>query len=144
MIIDIMKTSMKKSLFIVLVIIGLSGVMVLGSTLGTISTPIQTVYSSSAQGTSDDEDQPDEPRDDEPADEPEPEPEPEPAVEPADETNPEPLDDNGGLIEKEKECTKGEYDNNGKCTKIPNCVYPETWSPTLEICRVFPWWLTLR
>jgi hypothetical protein len=24
----------------------------------------------------------------------------------------------GGVTEKEKECPKGEYDNNGKCTKI--------------------------
>jgi hypothetical protein len=59
--------------------------MVLWNTLGTILTPIQTVYTSSTQETSDDEDQPDKPRDDEPA------------VEPADETNAAPLDDNGGL-----------------------------------------------
>lgn len=50
----------------------------------------------------------------------------------------------GGLIEREKECPKGEYDNNGKCTKIPVCTPPETWSWAEEKCRPFPWWLTMR
>lgn len=76
---------MIKSLFLLLTVIGLSGVMIVGSTLG--NTPIQPVYSSSAQETTDE--QQDEPTDDEPVDE----PEPEPVAEPVDETNPDPLDE---------------------------------------------------
>lgn len=112
-----------------------------------LSQPIESAYSSPAaeEEPSNDEAQRDESidGDDEPIVD---EPEPEPAPEPSDETIPVPLDEvgGGGVTEKEKECPKGEYDNNGKCTKIPNCVYPETWSPMLKICRIFPWWETLR
>jgi hypothetical protein len=86
---------MIRSLFLLLTVIGLSGVMIVGSTLGT--TPIQSAYSSAAQETSNG--QQDEPTDDEPVAE--PEPEPGTAAEPVDETNPDPLDES--LTEEQQE-----------------------------------------
>ena len=97
---------------------------VVGSTISTI--PLQSLYSSSAQETRDKDQQGGsagvEEVDDELMDEPEPapladpEPEPDPATEPVDDTEPGSLDD-GNLIEREKECPKGEYDNGGKCPR---------------------------
>jgi len=124
---------------------------VVGSTVSTI--PLQLLYSSSAQETRDKDQQEGsagvEEVDDELIDEPEPaplvdpEPEPDPATEPLDDTEPGTLDD-GNLIEREKECPKGEYDNGGKCAKIPECTPPESWSAMEKKCRIFPWWLVMR
>ena len=123
---------------------------VVGCTVSTI--PLQPLYSSSAQQTSDEDQQGgsagvEEPLDDELVDQPEPaplvEPEPKPATEPVDDAEPGSLDD-GNLIEREKECPKGEYDNGGKCAKIPECTPPESWSAMEKKCRIFPWWLVMR
>lgn len=146
-------TDMKKDLILVLAISGLSSVIVLGSTLFTV-TPI---FASSDQETAEgdepqdqsggDESETSEPGDGSETSGPEPtdelEPEPEPVSEPIDDTDPNVLDDRG-LIEREKECPKGEYDNGGKCAKIPECTPPESWSAMEKKCRIFPWWLVMR
>lgn len=116
--------------------------------------PLQSLYSSSEQETGDEDQQGGSsgsltPADDELVDEPEPaplvepEPEPDPVKEPVEDTEPGSLDD-GALIEREKECPKGEDDNGGKCTKIPQCTPPESWSAMEKKCRIFPWWLVMR
>jgi hypothetical protein len=125
-------TDMKKDLILVLAISGLSSVIVLGSTLFTV-TPI---FASSDQETAEG----DEPQDQSGGDESETS---EPVSEPIDDTDPNVLDDRG-LIEREKECPKGEYDNGGKCAKIPECTPPESWSAMEKKCRIFPWWLVMR
>jgi hypothetical protein len=116
---------MEKCLFMTFAVIGLS------ITVSTVSLP--PVYSSSAQ---DADDVQEEPKDD---DEPEPVDEPEPLGD-ADSN----VLDDSGFIEREKECPKGEYDNGGKCTKIPECTPPETWSAMENKCRIFPWWQVMR
>src|SRR5512145_2582623 len=124
---------MKKSLVMIFAIIGLSGAMALGSTVST--TPIQPLYSSLEEQEDDDpQEEPanDQATNDEPVEEPEPEPEPmdelgptlEPVTKPLGDADSSDFDD-GGSIEREKECPKGEYDNGGKCTKIPQCTPPE-------------------
>ncbi|MGH9910931.1 MAG: hypothetical protein ACRD4W_00635 [Nitrososphaeraceae archaeon] len=124
---------MEKCLFMIFAVIGLSIVI----TASTVSLP--PVYSSSAQ---DADDVQEEPKDDEP--EPVDEPDPlEPLTEPLGDADSNVLDDSG-FIEREKECPKGEYDNGGKCTKIPECTPPETWSVMENKCRIFPWWQVMR
>ena len=124
---------MEKRLFMIIAIIGL---LATGSTPSIL--PVQPLYSSPEERSDDPQE---ESAGDEPVDE--PEPEPEPIAEPMDELTPGPLDD-GTLVEREKECPKGEYDNGGKCTKIPQCTPPETWSGMEKKCRIFPWWLVMR
>jgi hypothetical protein len=137
----------KSSIVIVLTVTVLMTIITVGGNTLYLSQQIQSAHSSPAseEEPSNDEAQQDEPTDggDEPTLD---EPVHEPVPSPSDEIAPVPLDEvgGGGVTEKEKECHKREYDNNGRCTTIPNCVFPETWSPTLQVCRVFPWWETLR
>lgn len=123
---------MKKSMFGVIFTVLLTNAMILANVI-----TIPGAYSSPESDTADQQQQ--EPSNDKPVVEPEPSPEPEPM----DEVTPDQLND-GTLIEKEKECSIGEYDNGGKCAKIPECTLPETWSAMEQKCRIFPWWQVLR
>jgi hypothetical protein len=123
---------MEKCLFTTFAVIGLA------ITVSTVSLP--PVYSSSAQDADDVQEEPKDDDEPEPVDEPEPL---EPLTEPLGDADSNVLDDSG-FIEREKECPKGEYDNGGKCTKIPECTPPETWSAMENKCRIFPWWQVMR